>query len=114
MSLIFLYGLKRADPILLAPTYLYILYPSLVIMGSITNVSIGSEKKKVEVKISMNYAEYIMLQGNATNVRVFSEDAPSVSSRVRTSGKKGETKYLLVPKPAKKASRMRRSGRCSR
>ncbi|HZX45358.1 MAG TPA: hypothetical protein VFF28_06790 [Candidatus Nanoarchaeia archaeon] len=71
-------------------------------MGSITNVSIGSEKKKVEVKISMNYAEYIMLQGNATNVRVFSEDAPSVSSRVRTSGKKGETKYLLVPKPAKK------------
>jgi len=71
-------------------------------MASITNVSVGIEKKKVEIKISMNYSEYILLEGSATNVRVFSEDTTNKDSKIRTAGKKGETKYLLVPKEIKK------------
>jgi len=71
-------------------------------MASLVGVKLSSNKKKVELKISMNYSEYLMLRGSATNVRVFSEDTPSFNTKIRTAGKKGETKYLLVPKEIRK------------
>jgi len=70
-------------------------------MGSIVNANISSEKDKVELKISMNYSEYMMLMGNATNIRIFSEDNENIKTKIRTSGKRGETKYFLIPKDIK-------------
>ncbi|MBW2989503.1 hypothetical protein KY358_04255 [Candidatus Woesearchaeota archaeon] len=67
-------------------------------MASLVGSNIRPEKNKVEVKLSMNYSEYMLLQGHATNIRIFSENTPCEKTRVRTTGKRGETKYLLVPR----------------
>lgn len=65
-------------------------------MGSIDNIKIGTNAKKVQFTISVDYAEYLMLHGHATNIHIFSEDCINIKTSILTKGK-NSTKYVRIP-----------------
>ncbi|MEK6968248.1 MAG: hypothetical protein AABX51_06460 [Nanoarchaeota archaeon] len=82
-------------------------------MGFVIAQSIRANDK-VEFRVVVDYDEALSLQGHATNVHIFSEDAPSHQSKLVSRGRAGETKYLLVPKAAKKNLNTRLPVQCQR
>jgi len=82
-------------------------------VGFITSQSIKSNEK-VEFKVTVDYSEALQLMGRATNIHLFSEDVPQDRSNVLTRGKRGETKYLLIPRGLNKDLKSLSEVRCQR
>jgi len=66
---------------------------------------------KVEVKVLMRYEDFLSLGGHQTNMHLFSEDTEARRVRIRHSGRKGETRYVLLPRDV--TSQMRANSRAA-
>jgi len=82
-------------------------------MGFIIAQSIKANDK-VEFRVVVDYEEALSLMGRATNVHILSEDVPSKESRIVSRGKRGETKYLLVPKTLNRELSSNSNVKCQR
>ena len=82
-------------------------------MGFIVSQSIKANDK-IEFRVIVNYAEALLLNGRATNIHIFSEDVPVQQARMVSRGKRGETKYFLVPKMINKNLNSKSEVRCQR
>tara|TARA_Y100000310_G_scaffold78020_1_gene74618 strand:- start:23823 stop:24134 length:312 start_codon:yes stop_codon:yes gene_type:complete len=66
-------------------------------MGMIVSSKIKSENNIV-LELLLDYQEALQLQGQIDNVHIFSDNITHNQTFVSTRGKKGTTKYFLIPK----------------
>ena len=65
-------------------------------MGIILSSKI--KKDNIVFELLMDYQEALQLRGQIENIHLFSDNVSHLKTNISTRGKKGSTKYLLIPK----------------
>jgi hypothetical protein len=73
-------------------------------MGTIISQKVMPDNKiKIRVEVDMN--EALALKGNVKDVHIFSRELSTTESKIIEKGKKGVTKYFLIPPKFRKRSK---------
>jgi len=82
-------------------------------MGTIISTKM-KDKDKVVFEIVTDYEEAKQLQGNMDKVHIISENSANVQARLSERGKKGATKYFLIPKELRSKIKFNEPASCQR
>ncbi len=58
--------------------------------------------EKVNIALEMHSSEFLRLNGNLSNIHIFSENTLSYPTKLVQRGKKESTKYFLLPRELRK------------
>jgi hypothetical protein len=81
-------------------------------MGSI--ISSRRNDDKIVVEVSVDYKEFLDLQGHFDNVHLFTEEVAVAKTNISQRGKNEATKYFLIPRTMRKGFKFNNSTYCQR
>jgi len=82
-------------------------------MADVLNIK-NNQDGKVLIELEVDYDEYLNLKGSIDNIRIFSEEAANIITRLTQRGAHEATKYFLIPKELRENLKMNGNVKCQR
>lgn len=82
-------------------------------MGTILSSKIKEDGKMI-FEVLLSYDEALQLQGNITDVHLFTENVVDAETMITQRGKNEATTYFLVPKELRKKQKLKGKATCQK